>query len=343
MQRLLTVLIAAVVLPAWLHGQAAVQATSATDLFHEALHVEEVKGDLHTAIALYAQIPDRFPDDRSIAAQALVRMAQCYEKLGETEARDAYERVLRDYGDQSESVSVARVGLAAGGASSTVAPYAKRWVGRAPEIEAYLKEAEIVRFEDLGPLKRAKLAPGGLVEAFAWNPINPGANMAVYELDKLLGLEMVPVTIERRVEGEFGTAVMWVTPIQSDLGADRTPPEAFVGMWHLQLVRAKMFANLIHDTDRNLRNMLVDPAWNLILIDHARAFTTDTSMVSEISRVDRFLWERMQSLTEATLTEVLGAWLAKEQIGAILERRDRMADEINTLVEQRGEQDVFVR
>ena len=97
MQRVLTVLMATLFVPGWLHGQTPSPATSATDLFYEALHVEEVQGDLHAAIAMYRQLPDRFPAARSIAARALVRMGHAYEKLGSPEASAAYERVVRDY------------------------------------------------------------------------------------------------------------------------------------------------------------------------------------------------------------------------------------------------------
>jgi Tol biopolymer transport system component len=48
-----------------------------------------------------------------VAAKALLEMGQCYEKLGNTEARKAYERLLRDYGDQNEAAAQARTRLAA--------------------------------------------------------------------------------------------------------------------------------------------------------------------------------------------------------------------------------------
>jgi hypothetical protein len=48
---------------------------------------------------------------RKTAAEALVHMGQCYEKLGDAESRKAYERVLREYGDQKEAAMVARARL----------------------------------------------------------------------------------------------------------------------------------------------------------------------------------------------------------------------------------------
>ncbi len=48
-----------------------------------------------------------------VAAKALIRLGQCYEKMGNTEARKAYERVMRDFADRNEAASEARARLAA--------------------------------------------------------------------------------------------------------------------------------------------------------------------------------------------------------------------------------------
>jgi hypothetical protein len=203
--------------------------------------------------------------------------------------------------------------------------------------------------------KRADLAPGGPVNRLAWKAIRPGiyrgywesykAEIATYELDKLLELHMVPVTVERRVNKELGAAIMWVSPTRSfsDLGGPPKPPPAHSDRWNIQIIRAKMLDNLIYNKDPNLGNWLVDPAWNLVLIDHTRAFTTDKKMAHELTRVDRDLWERMKRLDEPTLTAALRAWLTQPEIRAMLERRDLMEAIIGKLVAARGEADVLVR
>ena len=84
-----------------------------------AIRKETVEGDLKGAIEAYKKLAQG--SNRAVAAQALVRMGQCYEKLGEAqakEARAAYERVVRDYADQAEIVAQARVRLAAIGAAA---------------------------------------------------------------------------------------------------------------------------------------------------------------------------------------------------------------------------------
>jgi Tol biopolymer transport system component len=78
-----------------------------------AVQLETVDGDLETAIAEYEQIIENNGNSRALAARALLRLGGCYEKLGRREARKVYQRLVDDYADQSEQVSVARSRLAA--------------------------------------------------------------------------------------------------------------------------------------------------------------------------------------------------------------------------------------
>jgi Tol biopolymer transport system component len=95
-----------------------------------AIKKETVDGDLKAAIEQYGEIARS--GNRAAAAKALVRMGRCYEKLGHAESRKAYERVLREFGDQQEAAHEARVRLAALG----VAPLAK---GKAGPVLTELK------------------------------------------------------------------------------------------------------------------------------------------------------------------------------------------------------------
>jgi Tol biopolymer transport system component len=81
--------------------------------FQEAHRKETIDGDLKSAIDLYRKAIGEAGSNRTIAAQSLVRIGECYERLGDTDARKAYERVVREFGDQKESVAAARVRLAA--------------------------------------------------------------------------------------------------------------------------------------------------------------------------------------------------------------------------------------
>jgi hypothetical protein len=62
----------------------------------------------------------------------------------------------------------------------------------------------------------------------------------------------------------------------------------------------------------------------VILLDHGRAFGPDAEVPTDLSRFDKELWARIEGLTRAQLDAALGAWLDKDQISAIVDRRERM-------------------
>src|SRR5579859_721474 len=107
-------------------------AQSGYDLFQKALVKERAEGDLKGAIPMFQRVVSEAGANRELAAKALVEMGGCYEKLGQGEAQKAYERVLRDYPDQSAEASEARARLAAlehGGTHGTELVTRRIWAG----------------------------------------------------------------------------------------------------------------------------------------------------------------------------------------------------------------------
>jgi len=217
----------------------------------------------------------------------------------------------------------------------------KIWVGRYREIEEYLRTAECVTKTTLGAgLSRCNLPPGGPVARMAWKPLPPGvyrgfresykAEIAAYEMDKLLKLDMVPPTVERQLDGISGAAQVWVENLVGlkDAGV---PEEATRGKWENQLLRMTMFDDLIGNQDRNLGNTLRDPSWQLILIDYSRAFQASSELPRTLTRVDRALWDTMEKLTRPQLDAALKPWLDSNEITALIERREKMRAAIKVL------------
>jgi Tol biopolymer transport system component len=79
---------------------------------------EFVDGDLNAAIQQYKAIVLKFKSDHAVAANALMHMADCYQKLGNAEAKKIYEQIVRDFKDQKDAVAMATAAL--GGAGSTL-------------------------------------------------------------------------------------------------------------------------------------------------------------------------------------------------------------------------------
>jgi hypothetical protein len=212
---------------------------------------------------------------------------------------------------------------------------ARIWVGRHHEIEEYLRTAECVSMEVLGPSggARCTLRAGGPFSRIAWRPLRSGAfrgfresykaEIAAYEVDKLLEMDMVPPSVERQLGGSSGAAELWVEGVVPWNNAP-PPGERERTRWAGQLVRMRMFDDLIGNSDRNAGNMLHDAAWHLILVDHSRAFGVGLGLPQKLSRIDKSFWAKIERLTRAQLEGALGPWLDHDQIEAVLARRDRM-------------------
>lgn len=225
-------------------------------------------------------------------------------------------------------------------AASTEKVNAKTWVGRYHEIEESLRTEECVSMEVLRYLSRCTFRSGGPVARMVWRPLLPGPSrgftenykteIAAYELDKLLKVDMVPPTVERQIQGQVGGATLWVEKIVDAMGPDPTEAESRAH-WDAQLTRMVMFDNLTGNRERNKRNMLRDDSWNLILVDFNRAFGSGVELRRKMARIDDNLWLKIEALTRSQLDAALRSWLFASEIDAILARRDAMRAEIKLL------------
>jgi Tol biopolymer transport system component len=85
---------------------------AAETLMGAALHQEEVEGNLEAAIATYKEVIASARASRSLKATALLHLGRSYGKLGSAEDQQAYERIVREFPDQTDSVATARTRLA---------------------------------------------------------------------------------------------------------------------------------------------------------------------------------------------------------------------------------------
>jgi Tol biopolymer transport system component len=100
-----------------------------------AMRSETVDGDLKGAIKQYGAIVAKYTKDRAVSAMALVHMAECYQKMGDSESQKIYERVLRDFADQKEAAGMARARL--GRAGSVAGGKGDRPVWTGPEVDIF--------------------------------------------------------------------------------------------------------------------------------------------------------------------------------------------------------------
>jgi hypothetical protein len=165
-------------------------------------------------------------------------------------------------------------------------------------------------------------------------------NMAAYELDKLLELNMVPVSVERKV-GSMAAVTWWVDDtMMTELDRKKKkmePPDQHY--WNQQMYVCRVFDQLIYNTDRNLGNLVITKDWNIWMIDHTRAFRMmkDLKSAKDLVQCDRKLLGKLRELNNEVLTKQLGHYLNAMQIEGLLARRDKIVKFFDEQVAQKGE------
>ena len=165
-------------------------------------------------------------------------------------------------------------------------------------------------------------------------------NVAGYELAKMLELNMVPPYVERTVSGVAGSLSWWVNDAMME--RDRfqkklSPPD--VARWTAEMSAARVFRELIADTDFNMTNLLITKDWRLWMIDFSRAFRPTKSLrePKTLTRVDRKLLANLRRLTPDGLQQRLGRWVNRPEMQALLARRDLMVRFFDDEITAKGE------
>jgi hypothetical protein len=170
-------------------------------------------------------------------------------------------------------------------------------------------------------------------------------NVAAYRLDRLLQLNMVPVSVSRTYNGSPAAFTWWVDDVKGQETQRvreewRAPdPERF----EQQRAIGRVFDELIMNIDRNLGNMLITNAWRVVLIDHTRSFTPYKNIRNKpnLTRCSRALLARMSALTEAAVAKSVGTSLTRVELTALLARRDLIVAFFNDEVKTKGEKNVL--
>jgi len=151
--------------------------------------------------------------------------------------------------------------------------------------------------------------------------------VAAYELDKLIGLGMVPATVKRTIGRDQGSLQIWADSMMPEAvryAKKIAPPD--VEAWNQWLFKVRLFDNLIYNVDRNLEHLLITNDWRVILIDHSRSFRTQSELKEPkpLTRFSTSLLDGIAKLDEKTMRARMGDYLSALQIKAVLQRRDRI-------------------
>jgi hypothetical protein len=170
-------------------------------------------------------------------------------------------------------------------------------------------------------------------------------NIAGYKIDRLIGMNTVPVSVARRHAYGDAAFTWWLDDVMMDeqerlerkkskdsvKSAAAEPPNTEV--WNQQMQMVRVFDQLIANIDRNLGNLMITKDWRLWPIDHTRAFRNNKELKTpaNVTRADRAVVERMKALDKESLKRETSKYLTSFQIDAILARRDAIVKRLEGL------------
>jgi hypothetical protein len=209
------------------------------------------------------------------------------------------------------------------------------WEGR--RIEAVFKAVNV---EESGVTVMANAtAEINFTDSYRWE-------LGAYLLDRQLGLNMVPVTVERRIDGQKGVVIEWIEDTiseterierQIDIPADSGRIE--------KLSTMLLFDALIYNVDRNPGNWLWTHDWQLYLIDHSRSFRLNKKLPKNVAettlQVPRWLYDRLGELELETLVPALSTAVDRGRVKMVMKRRDALIAKIERQRKDFGDDVVF--
>jgi len=240
------------------------------------------------------------------------------------------------------------------------------------KIEALLKTADITKAEEIGEgitkPWRLYLKKGEEELSGCWkNPqgVQKGHlegwqyEIAAYRMDKLLGLNMVPPTVEREFEGKKGSLQLWAESdfslldvMERGIPFPNKNPEATIFKRSKYIARA--FDSLIANDDRTQQNARYTKDWRLILIDHSRSFRSKKKYCKKLlygknglkekklfRQLPHSFVEKVKALEYDNIKNTVGSYLTDEEINAVLIRKKLLLAEIEEMIKEMGQDKVL--
>jgi len=152
--------------------------------------------------------------------------------------------------------------------------------------------------------------------------------LAAYRLDQILGLDMVPITVQREVDGKDGT--LQFLPSSSKSDTERVAAQAGGSAWcplARQWNTMYIYDALTFNVGRNPEFMLYSPDnWQLVIMGHDQAFRSSKDRPPYLrSTTLEFTssWVKaLNELTDDVIKRELGDLLGKRELSALGKRRD---------------------
>jgi hypothetical protein len=113
--------------------------------------------------------------------------------------------------------------------------------------------------------------------------------------------------------------------------------------WNNQMYKVRVFDELIYDTDANLTNVLIGEDWKIWRVDFTRAFrrSMDLRNPNNLVRCERQLFEKVKALDATELAGKTKHYLSKDEVKAVMARRDKIVAQFQKLISEKGEKEVL--
>jgi len=150
--------------------------------------------------------------------------------------------------------------------------------------------------------------------------------MAAYELDKLIGLGIVPATVEREVAGLKGSLQAYIEGALSGterIRRDYQPPDP--GAFEERLAAIRAFCLLVNDACENFDDTFVERASGRVFrVDFSEAFGPSSvlSPGCDVRACPDSLAGKLRGIGRDLLDRTLSRFLNKEELNALALRKD---------------------
>jgi hypothetical protein len=108
--------------------------------------------------------------------------------------------------------------------------------------------------------------------------------------------------------------------------------------------KIRVFDQLVDDTDANLTNVLIGEDWKIWRVDFSRAFRTNKDLKKpkeNLIRCDRQLFAKLKTLDANELAEKTKHYLDKDDVKAVMARRDKIVAHFQKLISEKSENEVL--
>lgn len=186
-------------------------------------------------------------------------------------------------------------------------------------------------------------------------------NVAAYELDKALQLDLVPPSVVRTVNGRPASVTWWVDDVamaERDRREKKIePPDA--ESWNKQMQAVRVFDELISNPYRNMSperdvsttcdngpppdyawgELLITRDWRMWLIDHTGTFRICKQLEhpQSLTRCDRALLGKLRELSKEVFQQKLAKYLSPGQLDALDARRALLVKHFDEQIARKGE------